>query len=258
MCVLLSLIGLGLCAYLTVIHVALLRGELIGGAACSAAGSAFNCHAVTASPFGSFLGVPLSLWGALGYLATLALGFIAWQFSDWTPKALSVLAALALAFVLADLGMLLVMVFVIRYLCPLCLATYGVNLLLLAIAKRASQQGWGPLLGSLASALGAFLPKPRAPVVWIFWGVVLAGAGGLFATHATATYLTQGAPGAMHQQLMQFVSQQKRVTVDTTGDPRRRFRRCDGPPAGSRAPPKDSPANRRWRWAAPGPRPSAA
>jgi hypothetical protein len=49
--------GIGVCVYLTVLHIALLRGELVGGAACGTAGSVFNCHAVTASPLGSVGGV---------------------------------------------------------------------------------------------------------------------------------------------------------------------------------------------------------
>ena len=160
--VLLSLIGLGLCAYLTLIHIALLRGELIGGAACSAAGSAFNCHAVTASPWGSFFGIPLSVWGFIGYLATLALSFIAWQFSDWTSRALAVLSALTLAFVAMDAVLWSAMVLSIRYLCPLCLATYVVNVLLLVVAKRAAQQRWRQLFGGLDTALEAFLPDRKS------------------------------------------------------------------------------------------------
>lgn len=217
--VLLSLIGLGLCAYLAAIHIALLRGELIGGAACGAAGSAFNCHAVTASPWGSLFGIPLSVWGFIGYLATLALSFIAWQFSDWTARALALLSALALAFVAVDLALLLAMVLAIRYLCPLCLATYAVNILLLIVAKRAAQQRWGQILGGLDRALEAFLPKPRVPVVWVLWGVLLTGSAGALTTYFATRYAIQGSPGARRQQLMQFVKQQQRVSVDTAGDP---------------------------------------
>ena len=67
----LSLIGIGVAGYLFFLHLGLLRGELLGGAVCGT--GAFNCHAVTAGPWGSFLGVPLSLWGILGYLTIFAL-----------------------------------------------------------------------------------------------------------------------------------------------------------------------------------------
>ena len=70
LCAALSLIGIGLAGYLTFLHFGLMRGELLGGAACSGTG-AFNCHAVTGGAWGSWLGVPLSLWGILGYVAIL-------------------------------------------------------------------------------------------------------------------------------------------------------------------------------------------
>ena len=216
--VLLSFIGLGLCGYLTVIHIALLRGELIGGAACGASGSVFNCHAVTASPWGSLFGIPLSVWGSIGYLATLALSFIAWQFSDWTASALAVLSALALLFVAVDAVLFIAMTFAIHYFCPLCLATYAVNVLLLVAAKSAARQRGAPGT-KLDEALETFLPKPRVPVVWIFWGVLLTGSTGAVSTYAAARFAIQGPPGAIHRQLMQFISQQPRVTVDTSGDP---------------------------------------
>ena len=45
-CLVLSLLGIGLCAYLFLLHLGLQRGELLGGPVCSVSG-ALNCHAVT-------------------------------------------------------------------------------------------------------------------------------------------------------------------------------------------------------------------
>ena len=217
--VLLSLAGLALCAYLGFLHLALLRGELLGGAACGTAGTIFNCHAVTASPYGSVFGLPLALWGFIGYLATLSLAFIAWQFPDWTVTALTTVASLSLLFVAIDAALLIVMLMQIRYLCPLCLLTYVVNLLLLLVARRAVAQPWSELIRRLPASLGAWLPRPRVAVVWIFWGVVLSGTLGTAAVTAAVTYIQQGAPGSRHKQIAEFVGQQRRVSVDTTGDP---------------------------------------
>src|SRR3989338_2729048 len=88
-CLVLSLAGIGVAGYLGFLHLALLRGELIGGAACSAAGTFWNCHAVTASPIGMFLGLPLAFLGVVGYLATFTLALIAWQFPESTTHALT-------------------------------------------------------------------------------------------------------------------------------------------------------------------------
>ncbi|MBI4354103.1 MAG: hypothetical protein HY595_02590, partial [Candidatus Omnitrophica bacterium] len=145
-CLLLSLVGIGLCVYLTVVHIALLRGELIGGVGCGALGTRFNCHAVTASPFGSLFGTPLSLWGLIGYLATATLAFIAWHFPEWTQKAFAGIAVTALLFLVIDAFLLFIMVTRIGYLCPACLASYAVNLGLAGCAARASGKSLSELI----------------------------------------------------------------------------------------------------------------
>jgi len=217
--VLLSLAGIGLCAWLTFIHIALLRGELLGGAACGSAGTLFNCHAVTAGSFGSIFGVPLSLWGLVGYLATLGLAFIAWQFSDWSGRALAALAGMAIIFFAIDLVLLTVMLTQIRYLCALCLASYLVNLLLAVTAKHGLAQSWPAVLRQIPPSLMAWRPQPRVAVVWIVWGMVLTGSAGALAVNAATTFAAQGDPAALRKQISQFVSHQQRVTVNVAGDP---------------------------------------
>ena len=218
-CWMLSLAGLGVCVYLGWIHIALLRGELVGGAACGASGSAFNCHIVTGGPLGSFLGLPLSLWGLIGYLAVFSLSFIAWQLPDQADTALTAVAGLSLLFILIDLGLLAAMIWVIRYFCPLCLSTYAVNLGLLLSAKSASGKRWSELFGRVPAALGAWLPRPGAAAVWIVWGVVLTGALGVVGIHLSTLFVSQGAPGGIRKQIEQSLHQQKPVSVDTAGDP---------------------------------------
>lgn len=218
-CFALSLIGMGLCVYLGFLHVALLRGELIGGLACGAAGTMFNCHAVTASPLGTVLDIPLALWGLLGYVASATLALIAWQSADWAERALTSLVALSLVFVIVDLRLLFAMLLQIRYLCPSCLASYAINLLLLLTAAWAVARPWRAVWRQIPSAVMAWRPRRGAVVVWMFWAVVLTGAGGLFAVHAATAYVSQGAPGTIEKQMAQFISQRKPVRVDIEGDP---------------------------------------
>ncbi len=219
LCAALSLIGLGISAYLGVLHIALLRGELIGGSACGAAGTVFNCHAVTGSSYGSALGVPLAFWGVLGYLATLTLALIAWQFPEWSAKALLALTTLSLLFIIIDVGLFITMVTQIRYLCALCLLTYVVNLLLLLVARRGAGQPWRAVVTRAFGSLAAWLPQPRVAVVWIFWGVMLTGALGTASVLAAVSYMQQGAPGTLRKQVERFVQEQRRVTVDVAHDP---------------------------------------
>ena len=218
-CVVLSLAGLGLCAYLGFLHIGLLRGELLGGAACGGTGSIFNCHAVTGGRLGSVAGLPLWVWGMIGYLAALHLAFIAWAFPEASSKALTLLVSLAASFLLVDAALFVAMVTQIRYLCLFCLLTYLVNLLLFVIGKRALAQPWSAVLGQLGSALGAFLPSPRRPFAWLFWGSLTLGACGSVALHAAATYASLGSPGALQAQLNQFVASGQRTPPETSGDP---------------------------------------
>ena len=154
LCVILSLIGIGLAGYLTYLHLGLLRGELLGGPACSGSG-AFNCHAVTSGTWGSFLGMPLSLWGILGYSTVLALALLAEQSSETAVQAMTLIFVLAAVFVGIDLALLSLMAFVIRFYCLFCLLTYLVNVSILIVSARS--------LSMSTAASPRILPRLRGP-----------------------------------------------------------------------------------------------
>ncbi|MBI4341010.1 MAG: DsbA family protein [Candidatus Omnitrophica bacterium] len=219
-CFLLSLLGLGLCAYLALVHFALLRGELLGGMACGGPGSGpFNCHAVTAGRHGFFAGVPLWVWGTIGYLAAAHLALLAKSVPDVAPQAMTALAALALAFVLVDAVLLIVMLTQVKYLCLFCLLTYATNLALLLTARWAVGQPWRALLRGAGPALQALLPGPRRPLAWILWGGTALAAFGVVAAHAAATYVSHGAPGLVKRQVSEFVLKEQRVHVEAGASP---------------------------------------
>lgn len=219
-CAGLSLIGLAITAYLGAMHLALIRGEVLGGPLCGAVGTAFNCHAVAASPVGQFLGFPLAFWGLLGYVAMLALSGIAWQSPDDAPRALTLLAGLAVACLAVDLVLLVIMVRQLHALCALCLATYGLNAALAWAARAAAGRPWPALLRDGPAAVRVIMPAGRAPAAWAFWGVVLTAAIGLFGVRATTGFFGR-APAQVQAQIRQFVQNSPRVVIDTTGDPRK-------------------------------------
>lgn len=218
-CVVLSLAGLGLCIYLGFLHIALLRGELVGGAACGGAGSVFNCHAVTAGRMGSAFGMPLWVWGLIGYLAALNLASFAWLFPDWTTPALTLLSCLSLVFVGIDAALFTLMVTQIRYLCLLCLMTYVVNLSLLVVSKRALAQPWSQVLGQVGGAVTSFLPSTQRPATWLFWIMMGLGVFGSVGLHAATSFVSQGSPGMVHKQIREFVSREPRVYPEISSDP---------------------------------------
>ena len=118
-----------------------------------------------------------------------------------------------------DVALLFIMLTQIHYLCPLCLATYVVNIVLLVTAVTTLGQSWGTVFRQAWPAAGTFLPGARTPVALGFCGVMMVGALGLLATHLATTYVLEGPPGAMRRQMVDYVRAQKRVVVDTTGDP---------------------------------------
>ncbi len=217
-CLFLSLVGIGLSGFLTYLHLGLLRGELLGGAACGGAG-AFNCHIVTESAWGSFLGIPLALWGVLGYVTILGLALLARQPGDWAGHAMAAIVFLAVVSVSIDLVLLGAMVFAIHFFCLFCLATYLVNLSLLAVSARALDRPWSEALRHLGASIGALVPSSQRPVAWLFWGMMTVGVLGVAGVHAGTTFMARGTLGSLHNQIHEFVTKQPHVSIDTTGDP---------------------------------------
>jgi protein-disulfide isomerase/uncharacterized membrane protein len=214
----LSLAGLGLAGYLTFLHLGLLRGELIGGAACGASGL-FNCHAVAASGWSSWFGLPVALWGMLGYVAAAALALLAQQSEEWAREAITLLFALALAFVAADILLLAVMLAVVQSLCLFCLLTYGLNVTLLVVAARSLGRPWQEALQQIPAAAATLWPSRQRPAAALFWGVVLVGTFWTVAFHLGTVYASRGTLGNMRQQLRQHIEGKPRIVLDTASDP---------------------------------------
>lgn len=222
-CIALSLVGLGVCGYLVYVHLGLLRGELLGGAVCGGAG-AFNCHAVIGGAYGAFFGIPLAVWGLVGYVGTFSLAVLAKSVSDTrmvsdTNGALTLLAGLALVMGGVDLYLLWVMVGVIGALCPFCLLTDVVNLCLLVVAGRSLTPPWTQALRRMPAALGMLVPGPQRPAALAFWGMMALGVGGSLGLNAAVGFVAQGTPSSVRERIQDFIGKQTPVTVDTSGDP---------------------------------------
>lgn len=217
-CLLLSLVGLGLSGYLEFLHLGLLRGELLGGPVCGSSG-ALNCHAVTAGSWGAFLGMPLALWGVLGYLIVLNLSVLGRHAPEWAEPAMTLIAWLAIAFVVIDLALLAIMAFVIRFYCLICLLTYAVNGGLLIVGARSMGGPSRSVLGRLVGALGSLIPSGRRQAAALFWTAALISAGGVVGLHVATTFVSRGALGNAQRQIREFVAKQPRTKPDTASDP---------------------------------------
>ncbi len=210
-CLLLSLTGLGLCAYMYYVHLGLLRGELLGGAACGGSG-VFNCHAVTASRWGTALGMPLPLWGIAGYLSTLTLAAIALAFPAAAGPALALLVASGLTFLAVDAALFAVMVTQIRSLCPLCLGSYLLNALLAVSARAGLGLQWNTALRQVSGAL-------RSSVLWLALGAAGLGLAAATGVQASVEFISQSSPSMIRRQLRDYFLLQPRASVESAGSP---------------------------------------
>lgn len=218
-CSLLSFSGFVLAGYLSFLHIALLRGELLGGPLCGGAGSFFNCHAVAASRFSSFLGVPVSFWGVFAYLILLTLSFIALKFPELSRQALTAIAALAGACLLLDLGLLWVMLAKIRALCSLCLLMVGIKGLILLTAKRGLGRRWNNLFKPMPSFWLPLLSPVASAAGWMLGMVAVTGLAGILAVQFSTQYLSR-APDGLRDRILHRMQTAPRVAVDAGDSPR--------------------------------------
>jgi protein-disulfide isomerase/uncharacterized membrane protein len=126
--ILLPIIGATLSVILIDIHVQNQLGGLFEGTLC---GPSDACNTLAVSRFSAFIGVPLAFWGLAFYLAVLGLG-IALRNSECAQRwFLQILRNLVGAALLIDGILLYIMLGVEQVFCPLCAATYLVNVALL-------------------------------------------------------------------------------------------------------------------------------
>jgi protein-disulfide isomerase/uncharacterized membrane protein len=125
--VVLAILGMADGVYLTLVHVDYELGKPTELAKVCSALARHGC-AVTTGRFGSFLGIPVSLWGLGGAAATAALATAAftrrhaphdpWRGTTFLLAGASVLASLVMAMLSSLEGSF----------CPLCVAWYAINL----------------------------------------------------------------------------------------------------------------------------------
>lgn len=145
----LSILGaLGLALYLGI--TSLMNGAIAG---CTEGG---GCHAVVASKWGYFLGIPVSLLGAATYIALLA--------SDWKGCCASVHALCRWMILVAVAWFVGVQAFILKEFCPWCCITHFLAVLgvLLLWKKGAPQVKWMPIAG-LAGIAGLALVQAFGP-----------------------------------------------------------------------------------------------
>ena len=127
--VVIALVGLFDSLYLAISHY---RNYVdIGYQSFCAISQAFNCDTVSQSPYSIMLGVPLAVWGILGYgLFLFLLGFV-WHASAEKKRMWTLLMALALGFSLYSVYLAYISAYRINSHCIMCILSYAVSLALL-------------------------------------------------------------------------------------------------------------------------------
>jgi protein-disulfide isomerase/uncharacterized membrane protein len=148
----LCIAGLAVAVELTVVHVRV-HIDPAYRSFC-AVSDAVNCETVAQSRYSVFLGVPVSVWGLLGYLIMGLVSLWGLRLSDRRgPAFLMALLTAGSAATSATLGT--ISLTVIASVCLLCLASYLINFALLVLGVWELRR-WGP-----ADSLRALLGEAR-------------------------------------------------------------------------------------------------
>lgn len=142
-------------SYLLHEHYSLHFGQVDAKSLCNI-NELFNCAAVSASSFSSFLGVPMALWGISANLVLLLL--VLWHpLTEQEKRAQSQRNILLVAGLIAltSLVMGFISSVVIARLCPFCIAAYVLSFVTLGACWKAI--GW-PKVGELRVPTAGLLP----------------------------------------------------------------------------------------------------
>ncbi len=127
---LLNFAGIGVALYLTWLHYQVHTNPAFHS--FCAMNDAFNCETVAESPYSVFFGLPVAVWGLLGYLLMLLVGVFGVGMKQAAAAYLLLLGAAACS-VLTSLVLAIVSYCIICSFCVMCSVTYGINTILFAV-----------------------------------------------------------------------------------------------------------------------------
>jgi len=212
----LAAIGLAASAYLTYLHQQIFSGQMTDFSFCGISRT-ISCEAVSASPYSEWFGAPIAWYGVLGYLLWLSLASLGlYRPETHADPASGLIFITAAGGFLIDLYLAYMMTFKIHSLCLLCLLTYVLNLAILIITFRVSQN---PVATTLRNSIATAFPFTAKTsygfsLLFVFIAVIgLAGGNELRKTTENALANFDEA-GFIHYQ-----TSAPRHNVDITSDP---------------------------------------
>ena len=139
----LAMAGLAVSAYLTVSHYRVYTD--ISYSSFCAISKAINCDTVSQSSYSIFLGVPVPIWGIIGYTFFLLFLSVAGSQAADKKRIWPLLLLVSLAFSIYSIILASISAFYIHSYCIMCIVSFGINFLLLyyvwLIRKRFNTPG---------------------------------------------------------------------------------------------------------------------
>lgn len=120
-----------------------------------------NCDTVSQSPYAVFIGVPVAVWGGLGYLFFLMATMLFKP--EWKKEpGFALLCVLAILFSMISIILALVSSFWVHSYCIMCMVTYAINFLLMMLAWMAQKRfGIAPFFSNLKLNTAYLLQKKK-------------------------------------------------------------------------------------------------
>jgi uncharacterized membrane protein/protein-disulfide isomerase len=172
-----TVVGLGTTLYLSIAHYRVYL-DMDYKSFC-AISQAINCDTVSQSAYAVFLGMPLAVWGAIGYLFMLLLLLYCLNANARPQRFWASIQTLSFLFCGFDLYLAWVSSYRIHSYCIMCIVTYGVNFSLLyyswLIRRRFNQGPWGECLRGDISYFWA----ARRYTVPVFSGLIAVALSGM-------------------------------------------------------------------------------
>jgi protein-disulfide isomerase/uncharacterized membrane protein len=173
----LTLIGLLTSLYLSISHYRVYTD--IGYRSFCAISRAINCDTVSQSKFSVFMGLPVPIWGVIGYTVVLLLLPLAMGGKRDKTGVWPMLFVLSLLYSCYSVVLAFISTYFIQSYCIMCIVTYGVNFLILFYAWLIRKRfGGGKLMPSLATDTRllwrnrGYVSSWLVPIVLlIFWAI---------------------------------------------------------------------------------------
>lgn len=127
-----AIIGLADSIYLALSHYRVHTD--VGYSSFCAVSRALNCDTVSTSPYAVFLGIPVAIWGVIGYLFAVFIVFLTGSRIAQKQRFWPILFWTALIYSIGSLVLAGVSTFLINSYCIMCIVTYVVNFALLYYA----------------------------------------------------------------------------------------------------------------------------